>query len=342
MLEYDNSAFYYFALTLLIIFIIPSSYYALSEFYAAFLAKTEVGRTAEEKKKLKELNKVSRGWTRLNTTSYLVNLTLLLAACIIVIYLISLVRNHGQVSVFDPYSILGIEPGTPTSEIKKVYRRLSLKYHPDKNIGNKLAEEMFVKISKAYEALTDETARENFEKFGNPDGKQALEVSIGLPKLLLNNPKVVLVLYLIVMVLIIPIAVGYWYSNSKKYGEKNIFYETYENFYNLLAQHYRMKHLPEILACSAEYRDINKPKQSDIESMTKIYERLLGKESNKGQGTVMMKPKYEKPAIVRGNLLLHAHMMRLTNFLNDVSDFLFLLSFSSLPPLSLFSSLCSR
>ncbi len=89
-------------------------------------------------------------------------------------------------------------------------------------------------MAKAYEALTDEVSKENYLKYGNPDGKQSLEVSIGLPRFLLDNPKVVLVLYLIGMVVIIPVAVGYWYSKSKQYGEKNILYDTYAAFYQLI------------------------------------------------------------------------------------------------------------
>jgi preprotein translocase subunit Sec63 len=63
-----------------------------------------------------------------------------------------------------------------------------------------------------------------------------LEVSIGLPRLLLDNPKVVLVLYLLAMVVLIPVVVGLWYNNSKQFGEKNIMYETYMAFYQLLQE----------------------------------------------------------------------------------------------------------
>jgi DnaJ domain len=58
---------------------------------------------------------------------------------------------------FDPYAILGIELGADAKDIKRAYRSLSLQYHPDKNPGNKMAEDMFMKIAKAYEALTDAT-----------------------------------------------------------------------------------------------------------------------------------------------------------------------------------------
>ncbi|KAJ1437648.1 DnaJ-like/ Sec63 translocase subunit [Ochromonadaceae sp. CCMP2298] len=301
MLEYDNSAFYYFALTLLVIYIIPGTYFALSEFFAAFLGSGEVGskaRTKLEAEKASKLKTATTGFTRLNTTSYVTNLVCVLIAWFFFLYLMALVINDGEVNTFDPYVILGIAQGSATGEIKKAYRRLSLKYHPDKNIGDKIAEEMFMRIAKAYEALTDETSKENYEKFGNPDGKQALEVSIGLPSL-------------ISMVVVIPSAVGIWYANSKQFGEKNIMYETYNAFYTLLAETHRVKNMPEIIAASAECRAINTPKPTDNEPMGLLYGKMKSEK-------LMVKPKFEHATVLRGNLLMHAHLMRLTDSLNPV------------------------
>ncbi|KAL4272744.1 hypothetical protein GQ457_13G026830 [Hibiscus cannabinus] len=76
------------------------------------------------------------------------------------------------IQVFEPFSILGLEPGASDSEIKKAYRRLSVQYHPDKNPDPE-AHTYFVEyIAKAYQALTDPISRENFEKYGHPDGRQ--------------------------------------------------------------------------------------------------------------------------------------------------------------------------
>ena len=60
---------------------------------------------------------------------------------------------------FDPYGILGLEAGAGEGEIKKAYRKLSLKYHPDKNPDPEAADFFANSISKAYQALTDEVRR---------------------------------------------------------------------------------------------------------------------------------------------------------------------------------------
>jgi translocation protein SEC63 len=168
MLEYDNSAFYYFALTLLCFYLIPGVWYIVSEVVRAFFGSGEIGakpRTALENDKADKLKKETTGLKRLKKTTFIVNLILVIICGLIFLYLVNLVRNDGEVSTFDPYSILGIEQGISVGDIKRAYRKLSLKYHPDKNIGDKAAEEMFMKIAKAYEALTDETSKENYEKY---------------------------------------------------------------------------------------------------------------------------------------------------------------------------------
>lgn len=55
----------------------------------------------------------------------------------------------------DFYKLLEVEKNADIKQIKSSYRKLSAKYHPDKNQGNKEAQEKFIKINKAYETLTD-------------------------------------------------------------------------------------------------------------------------------------------------------------------------------------------
>ena len=58
----------------------------------------------------------------------------------------------------DYYDLLGVDRGVSEDEIKKAYRKLALKYHPDRNPGDKQSEANFKEVSEAYEALGDSAA----------------------------------------------------------------------------------------------------------------------------------------------------------------------------------------
>jgi curved DNA-binding protein len=66
----------------------------------------------------------------------------------------------------DYYKILGVDRNASESEIKKAYRKLAMKYHPDRTNGDKSAEEMFKKISEAYAVLSDKEKRKQYDTFG--------------------------------------------------------------------------------------------------------------------------------------------------------------------------------
>lgn len=66
----------------------------------------------------------------------------------------------------DYYQILGVSKNATQEEIKKAYRKLAVKYHPDKNQGDKQAEERFKEISEAYEVLGDSKKRQKYDKLG--------------------------------------------------------------------------------------------------------------------------------------------------------------------------------
>ena len=67
----------------------------------------------------------------------------------------------------DYYKILGVDKKATQDEIKKAYRKLALKYHPDKNPGNKAAEEKFKEISEANEVLSDPEKRKKYDELGS-------------------------------------------------------------------------------------------------------------------------------------------------------------------------------
>lgn len=64
------------------------------------------------------------------------------------------------------YEILGISKSASADEIKKAYRNLAFKYHPDRNSGDKAAEEKFKEINEAYDVLSDEKKRADYDSFG--------------------------------------------------------------------------------------------------------------------------------------------------------------------------------
>lgn len=70
-------------------------------------------------------------------------------------------------NVKDYYKILGVEKSATDDEIKKAYRKLAKKYHPDKNPGDKAAEEKFKEANEANEVLGDPEKRKKYDQFGN-------------------------------------------------------------------------------------------------------------------------------------------------------------------------------
>jgi curved DNA-binding protein len=70
------------------------------------------------------------------------------------------------------YQILGVAKTASADEIKKAYRKLALKYHPDKNPGDKQAEDKFKEISEAYAVLSDPEKRQQYDTFGSTGFKQ--------------------------------------------------------------------------------------------------------------------------------------------------------------------------
>ncbi|MFZ9754674.1 MAG: DnaJ domain-containing protein, partial [Bacteroidia bacterium] len=67
----------------------------------------------------------------------------------------------------DYYDILGVSRGASADEIKKAYRKLAIKYHPDKNPDNKEAEEKFKEAAEAYDVLSNAEKKQRYDQFGH-------------------------------------------------------------------------------------------------------------------------------------------------------------------------------
>lgn len=159
-----------------------------------------------------------------------------------------------ELSNFDPYEILGLETSASLSEIKRAYHKLSLLLHPDKVTGD---EKAFMKLSKAYQALTDDESRKNWEKYGSPDGPGAMSFGIALPSWIVEkeNSVWVLGLYALVFMVALPTAVGTWWYRSIRFSGDKVLLDTtqlYLYFFHKTPQ-MAMKRVIMILAASLEF-----------------------------------------------------------------------------------------
>ena len=67
----------------------------------------------------------------------------------------------------DYYEVLGVQKGASEDEIKKAYKKMAIKYHPDRNPGDKEAEEKFKEAAEAYDVLRDPDKRARYDQFGH-------------------------------------------------------------------------------------------------------------------------------------------------------------------------------
>jgi len=170
----------------------------------------------------------------------------------IIVYQISLFDY--EMANFDPYEILEVSISADKKQIKSQYKKLSLIYHPDKPTGN---DKLFMKLKKAYDALTDETARYNWEHYGNPDGPQAMQFGIGLPAWIVEEKNSVFVLgvYALIFMIGLPVAVWYWWSRSSKYSGEQVLLDTTQLYYYFFHKtpHMMLRRVLMVLAASLEF-----------------------------------------------------------------------------------------
>ncbi|KAG6718221.1 hypothetical protein I3842_04G139000 [Carya illinoinensis] len=211
---------------------------------------------------------------RISNFSTCSNLTLILLWVIMIVLVYYIKNMTREIQVFEPFSILGLEPGASESEIKKAYRRISIQYHPDKNPDPE-AHKYFVDfISKAYQALTDPISRENFEKYGHPDGRQGFQMGIALPKFLLDIDGAsggILLLWIVGVCILLPLVIAVVYlSRSSKYTGNYVMHQTLTAYYYLMKPSLAPSKVMDVFIKAAEYMEIP-VRRTDNEPLQKLF-----------------------------------------------------------------------
>ncbi|MBN3311099.1 translocation protein SEC63 homolog [Amia ocellicauda] len=310
--QYDENGntFFYFLTSFVGLIVIPATYYLWPRDQNA------------EQLRLKALRKVHGRclWYRLrlmksqqSVIPTLKKVALLFGWAVFLFLAYKVSKIEREYEEYNPYEVLNLEPGATVVDIKKQYRLLSLKYHPDKS-GDEV---MFVKIAKAYQALTNEESRKNWEKYGNPDGPQASSFGIALPAWIVDqkNSMLVLLVYGLAFMVILPVVVGTWWYRSIRYSGDQILINTTQLFMHFMYKtpNMNMKRLSMVLTAAFEF-DPRSNKEATIRPTDNIEVPQLIREL--GNINVKKKePPFCYPYSLKARVLLLAHLARM-----DVSE----------------------
>ena len=268
----EDSSFYSFLASILIVFIIYYFFKICKKIFykIPFDEKQYINcHCSKCIKRIKEYNlKIKRKNINfnllLNIIFFLFLLYLFIACC----------QKVQKKEIFDPYEILEISPTDQISKIKKSYKKLSLKYHPDKNKGDKSAKEKFMQINKAYKILTNEKAKDNYYRYGNPDGPGMLTLGLALPLFLFKGQVgfYVLLSLSVLLTIIFPIMFIKWTKKRNNYNNDGLLLKNLPLYYKFIDSNTLITELPFIIGMSFEFSEMNiKYDKEDILNLFKAF-----------------------------------------------------------------------
>ncbi|CAE6422386.1 unnamed protein product [Rhizoctonia solani] len=314
--NYEGGLASYFILTFLSLILIPLT---LSFKSSGSTKKTASCQCPECTKKNERLNKSGLSTVKLGP-KLLVTIALW-AVFGAVAY--NAANTKSDTKIYNPFEILGIKAGTSEKDIKRHYKRLSVKFHPDKVklIANQTMESVaahFVELTKAYKSLTDETVRQNLEQYGHPDGKQEFSVGIAIPKWVVEgkNSMIVLAFYGVIFMGILPLVVGRWWFGSRGLTKDGVHGNTASLFFKGVTEDASVDFLVSLLSrgFSAEQKAFSRK----VTHTPAVEDDLNGLET---EIKVLLDSRWSTTAKVpearRALVLLYAHLLRLP-VTNDV------------------------
>ena len=195
-----------------------------------------------------------------------------------------ILQNQEKTKTFDPFEILEISPLSSKNDIKKAYKKLALIYHPDKNKNDINAKNKFMLINKAYETLTNEEAKKNFELYGNPDGPISMRLSLGLPSFVLNKSyhTLILIVFLFLICIVVPYKFISWFNKITNFDENGLLKTTKNNFKKGSNLTTILINLPFILGNSQEFNLIKEPHiKSELTQINNLYDKYRNNFKNK-------------------------------------------------------------
>ncbi|WEJ96158.1 secretory subunit [Yamadazyma tenuis] len=231
----------YFVLAILTFILVPLTVKYLARIVSksdpVSYNKSVKGSISDNHDTLKLNHNSIKTFQKAQTSDRILNKTLvvLIVGWAVVFYVATNLTKLADMSgLFDPYEILGISSSASDKQIKSHYRKMSLKFHPDKmpkdltEVEKEAFEQAYIRLTKAYKALTDEVTRENYLKFGHPDGRQDTTHGIALPKFLVEGKfsPFMIVFYFILVGVLLPVMVGSWWSNVKSHTSKGLHVDT--------------------------------------------------------------------------------------------------------------------
>jgi len=316
--EYDETGanFSYFILSLLILILVPYTIYYIKSLGDKKDKPVHGEVLLNEKKKARLDAKKS------NKSSVIKLVGLIIGWILVALLVVKVMHTEVDYVEWDPYQIMNLKKSATPAQIKKQYKLLGLKYHPDKvdEKDRAAAEDHWIDITKAYKVLTNEEARKNFEEFGHPDGKQSFSLGIALPAWLAesSNSFIVLLLYCSVFAVGLPILVHRWWKNSKSYTRDKLLQSTMAKFYHEVREKTSINGLLDIIANSPEF-ECNKIQNANMgvfsveDALTKLSElvKLAMSSFSSERWDKTKKYRQENPRAFRNSLLLNAHLFRI-------------------------------